>query len=124
MRLVLQFNANLLGSRKSAKNHRFCADGIFIFGLNFYFVRSYDTYNHHAYIYKLDLVESMLAYFLFLSCILARIIKHLIDNSVSTAQIGLSSLVGDIDEFLPSKISVSKYTAKIKIPTAQKPGAY
>ena len=29
-------------------------------------------------------------------------------------------LVGDIDGFLPSEISVSKYTAKIKIPSAQK----
>ena len=50
--------------------------------------------------------------------------KHLIDHSVPTAQIGLSSLVSDIDEFLPSKISVSNYTAKIKVTSAQNPGAY
>ena len=31
---------------------------------------------------------------------------------------------GDIDYFLPSKISVSKYTANIQIPSALKPGDY
>ena len=34
-----------------------------------YFVRSCDTYNHHTYIYKLDLVESILTY-----------LDHLYDN--------------------------------------------
>ena len=29
----------------------------------------------------------------------------------------------DIDYFLPSKISISNYTGKIKLPSAQKPGA-
>ena len=38
--------------------------------------------------------------------------------------ISLSLLGGDIDYVLLSKISVSKYTTKIKIPSAQKPGKY
>ena len=33
------------------------------------------------------------------------------------------SLMGDIDDFLPGKISVLKYTAIIKTSSAQKPGA-
>ena len=48
----------------------------------------------------------------------------LTDKSVFTAYIGLSLLVSDINYFLPSKIFVSEYTAKIKIPSAQKPGTY
>ena len=40
-----------------------------------------------------------------------------------TAYIGLSLVVGDIDYILPSKLSVSKYTAKIHISSEQKPGA-
>ena len=52
--------------------------------------------------------------FLFWSCILVRIIYTSLTKSVFTACIGLSLLVSDIDDFLPSKVSVSKYTAKIK----------
>ena len=49
---------------------------------------------------------------------------HLNDKIFFTAYICLSLLVNDIDDFLPSNVSVSKYTAKIKIPSAQKPVAY
>ena len=95
-RLVLQFTANLLGSRKRAKIHSH---------RSWWLCRRY-------------------FFFLFWSCILVRIIYTWLTRSVFTAYIGLSLLDGDIDYFLPSKISVSKYTAKIKIHSAQKPGAY
>ena len=62
--------------------------------------------------------------FLFWSCILVRKIYTWLTKSVFTAFIGLSLLVSDINCFLPSKMSISKYTAEIKIPSAQKPGAY
>ena len=39
-----------------------------------------------------------------------------------TAYTGLSLVVGDIDYFLPSKLSVLKYTAKINISSAQNQG--
>ena len=51
-----------------------------------------------------------------------QIIYTWLTKSVFTAYIGLSLVVGDIDYFLPSKLLVSNYTAKINISSAQKPG--
>ena len=51
-----------------------------------------------------------------------RIIYTWLTKSVFNSHIGLSLLVADIDDFGPINISVSKYTDKIKIPSAQKPG--
>ena len=93
-RLVLQLTTILLSSRKRAKIH-----------------------SHRLLVFAPTV-------FLFWSCILVRIIYTWLTKSVFTAYIGLSLLVGDIGYFLPSNISVSKYTAKKKIPSAQKPGAY
>ena len=93
-RLVFQFTANLLGSRKSTRinfHHKapgFCADSIFILVMYF----------------GADNI-------------------HLTDKISLHRYIGLSLLVSDIDNFLLSKVSVSKYTAKIKIPSTQKPEA-
>ena len=82
--LVLQFTANLLGSRKKSKYSfpqapGFCADGIFILFMYF------DADNIH-------LTE-----------------KISLHRTYWLVFIG-----GDIDYFLPSIISVSKYTAKNK----------
>ena len=93
--LVLQFTANLLGTRKRVNTHShrqapgFCADGIFILFMYF------DAVN-----------------------------IHLTDKISLHPTYWLVFIGGDIDYFLPSIISVSKYTAKIQIPSAQKPGAY
>ena len=84
-RLVLQFTANLLGSRKCANIHS----------------------------HKLLVFASTV--FLFWSCNLVRIKYTRLIKSVFTAYIGLLLVDGDIDYFLPSKLSVSKYTAKINI---------
>ena len=92
--LVFQFTANLFGSRKSAKSH-----------------------SHRLLVFAPTA-------FLFWSCNLVRIIYTWLTKSVFTAYIGLSLLVSDINYFLPSKIFVTEYTAKIKIPSAQKPGTY
>ena len=56
-------------------------------------------------------------YFLFLLCILVLIIYAWLTISIITAYIltDLLSLMSDNDDFLPSKISVSKYMAKIKL---------
>ena len=80
-RLVFQFTANHLGSRKSANIH-----------------------SHRLLVFAPTV-------FLFWSCNLVRIIYTWLTKSVFTAYIGLSLVVGDIDYFLPSKLSVSKYTA-------------
>ena len=93
-RLVLQFTANHLGSRKSANIHF-----------------------HRLLVFAATL-------FLFWSCNSLRKIYTWLTKSVFTAYIGLSLVVGDIDYFLPSKLSVSKYTGKINILSAQKPGVY
>ena len=89
--LVLQFIANHLGSRKSAK------------------INSYRL-----------LVFAPIV-FLFLMCILVQIIYTWRTISIITAYIGLLSLIGDAKDFLTSKISVLKYTAIIKTPLVQKP---
>ena len=61
--------------------------------------------------------------YLFLSYILVGInYTCQTDHINHTPYIGLLSLMGDIDDFLPSEISVSKNMAKIKIPLAQKSG--
>ena len=93
-RLVLQFTVNQLDSRKSTNIH-----------------------SHRLLVFARTV-------FLFWSCNSVWIIYTWLTKSVFTAYIGLSLVVGDIDYFLPSKLSVSKYTAKINISSAQKPGAY
>ena len=97
IRLLLQFTANLLGSNKSANIH-----------------------SHRL------LVFAPTVFFYFGHVISVRIIYIWLTKSVFTAcaYLGLSLVVGDIDYFLPSKLSVSKYTAKINISSAQKTGAY
>ena len=92
--LVFQFTVNLLGSKKNAR-----------------------ITSHRL------LVFAPIA-FLFWSCILVWKVYTWPTKSVFTTYIGLSLSVSDISYFLPIKMFVSKYTAKIKRPSAQKPGAY
>ena len=93
-RLVLQFTANLLGSRKKSKYSfpqapGFCADGIFILFMYF------DADN-----------------------------IHLTDKIGFHGTYCFVFIAGDINYFPPSNlISVSNYTAKIQILSAQKQGA-
>ena len=93
-RLVLQFTANHLGSRKRANthSHRLLAFAPTVFFILFVY---FDADN-----------------------------IHLTDKISLHRTYWLVFIGGDISYFLPSKISVSKYTAKIQIPSAQKPGAY
>ena len=94
--LVLKITSHLLGIRKGAKIH-----------------------SHRILVFAPTV-------FLFWSWVLVRIIYTWLIKSVFTAYIGLSLFGWWYRLFFPSKISVSKYTAKIKIklPSAQKPGAY
>ena len=93
-RLVLQFTANLLGSRKRVNTH---SHMLLVFAPTFFFIlfMYFDADN-----------------------------IHLTDKISLHRTYWLVFIGGDIDYFLPSIISVSKYTAKMQIPSAQKPRAF